>query len=147
MYPAFGVGIGNFRWANKYYNDSFKPPHNSYLWAAVEGGVPVLLAYLLLFRLMWRRLGRLRDAYAERSDLPFFPHWLRVYMLLFLFFSFFADIWLEEHIVLILAAVVLLDRWRDRLPETTVSTPTEDSPGGDTVQRRLSPGSALAGAT
>ena len=146
MYPGYGVGIGNFRWVNKYHHDSFKPPHNSYLWAAVEGGALVLVAYLVLFRLTWRRLGRLRAVYARRRDLPYFPDWLRVYMVLFLFYSFFADIWIEEHIFLIIAAVALLDRWRERPPEGALTAPTQGSPRvGDIGYARLAPESALAG--
>jgi O-antigen ligase len=142
-----GVGIGNFRWANKYYHDSFKPPHNSYFWAAAEGGILVLAAYLLLFRMIWRRLGRLRKIYGQRPDLPYFPHWLRVYMVLFVFFSFFADVWLEEHIFLIVAAVALLDRWSKQPPDGQVPTSTQESPhGGNSGCTRFTPDSALAGA-
>jgi O-antigen ligase len=112
MNPILGVGIGNFRWVNRYYHGFFKPPHNSYLWAAAEGGLVLLAAYLLLFRQLWRRFGRLRAAYQSDAELPLFAHWLRVYMVLFLFFSFFADVWLEEHVFLFVAAAILLERWR-----------------------------------
>lgn len=112
MHPILGVGVGNFRWVNRYYHGFFKPPHNSYLWAAAEGGLVLLGAYLLLFRQLWRRFGRLRAAYTTDAELPLFAHWLRVYMVLFLFFSFFADVWLEEHVFLFVAAAILLERWR-----------------------------------
>ncbi len=112
QHPILGVGLGNFRWVNRYYHGFFKPPHNSYLWAAAEGGVVLLSAYLLLFRQLWRRFGRLRSAYTDHPQLAFFPHWLRVYMVLLLFFSFFADVWLEEHIFLLVGSAILLDRWR-----------------------------------
>jgi hypothetical protein len=125
MHPILGVGLGNFRWVNRYYHGFFKPPHNSYLWAAAEGGMVLLGAYLFLFTQLWRRFGRLRNAYATHADLPFFPHWLRVYMILLLFFSFFADTWIEEHVFLLVASAILLDRW----------------------QRLAAPASALAGAT
>ena len=146
MHPLLGVGVGNFRWVNKYYHDSFKPPHNSYLWAAAEGGLVLLAAYLMLFRLLWRRLGRLRARYARRSDLPYFPHWLRVYMILLMFFSFFADVWLEEHIFLLVASAVLLDRWRD-LPSDEQAPAPSASPERtrDRGYARLAPESRLAG--
>jgi hypothetical protein len=54
----------------------------------------------------------LRAAYQNDAELPLFPHWLRIYMVLFLFFSFFADVWLEEHVFLFVAAAILLERWR-----------------------------------
>jgi O-antigen ligase len=111
-HPVFGVGIGNFRWYHKLRQGRFKPPHNSYVWSLAEGGVPLLAAYLLFFATLWRRLGRSREAYADHPVLPRFPQWLRVYVILLLFFSMFADVWLEEHIFLLAAAAILLDRWR-----------------------------------
>jgi hypothetical protein len=111
QHPVFGVGIGNFRWMHKYAFGRYKPPHNSYVWSLAEGGVPLLLLYMTLFAVLWRRLGRLRAHYATDPDLPLFPHWLRVYLVLFLFFSFFADVWIEEHIFLLAAATILLGRW------------------------------------
>jgi O-antigen ligase len=110
--PILGVGVGNFRWVNRYYHGFFKPPHNSYLWAATEGGLVLLTAYLVLFRQLWRRFGRLRAPYVDHAELPLFAHWLRVYVILLLFFSFFADVWLEEHVFLLVASAILLERWR-----------------------------------
>ncbi len=111
-YPLFGTGIGNFRWVNRHVHGTlWKPPHNSYLWAAAEGGVILLVLYLALFGMLWRRLGRLRTPYATHEDLPLFPNLLRVYLLLVLFFSFFADVWLEVHVFLMIAATILMERW------------------------------------
>jgi hypothetical protein len=112
MNPVLGVGLGNFRWVNRYYHGYFKPPHNSYLWAAAEGGVLLVAAYFLLFVQLWRRLGRLCGPYSDDRELAFFPHWLRIYMVLFLFFSLFADVWIEEHVFLLSASAILLERWR-----------------------------------
>jgi len=111
-HPIMGVGLGNFRWVHKYTHGRFKPPHNSYIWALAEGGVPLLLAFLALFYALWRRLGRLRAAYEHHPVIPFFPNWLRVYIVLLLFFSFFADVWIEEHVFLLVGATILLDFWR-----------------------------------
>jgi O-antigen ligase len=112
-YPLFGTGIGNFRWVNRYLHESrWKPPHNSYLWAAAEGGLILLGLYCALFVALWRRFGRLRRVYAAHADLPLFPNLLRVYMVLILFFSFFADVWLEVHVFLLTASAALLSRWR-----------------------------------
>jgi O-antigen ligase len=122
MHPLTGVGLGNFRWVHKHTHGRFKPPHNSYVWALAEGGVPLLVAYVTLFVMLWRRLGRLREAYATREELPFFPHWLRVYMVLFLFFSAFADVWIEEHVFLFAASAILLERWR-RGPAAAAAVP------------------------
>jgi O-antigen ligase len=111
-HPIFGVGLGNFRWVHKHTHGRFKPPHNSYVWSLAEGGVPLLVAFLTLFALLWRRLGRLRAAYARHDVIPNFPNWLRVYIVLLLFFSFFADAWIEEHVFLLVGATILLDHWR-----------------------------------
>ena len=110
-HPIMGVGLGNFRWVHKHTHGRFKPPHNSYVWALAEGGVPLLLAFLALFYALWRRLGTLREAYADHPVIPFFPNFLRVYIILVLFFSFFADVWIEEHVFLLIGATILMDYW------------------------------------
>ncbi len=43
--------------------------------------------------------------------LPFFPDWLNTYLILFFFFSIFADVWLEVHIYFIIAFSIVLSRW------------------------------------
>jgi len=111
QHPFMGVGLGNFRWVHKLEYGLFKPPHNSYVWAMSEGGPALVLAYFLFFAMLWRRIGRLRTAYEGHPELPRFPQFLRVYMILFLFFSAFADVWLEEHIFMLSAAVIVLERW------------------------------------
>ena len=111
-HPIMGVGLGNFRWVHKYTHGRFKPPHNSYVWALAEGGIPLLLAFLALFYALWRRLGRLRAAYEHHPVIPFFPNWLRVYIVLLMFFSFFADVWIEEHVFLLVGATILLEYWQ-----------------------------------
>jgi len=118
-HPIMGVGLGNFRWVHKYTHGRFKPPHNSYVWALAEGGVPLLLAFLALFWALWRRLGKLRAAYEHHDVIPHFPNWLRIYIILLLFFSFFADVWIEEHIFLLIGSTILLTQWQP----TTAAVP------------------------
>src|SRR5262245_17001353 len=65
QHPFFGVGLGNFRWVHKLEYGLFKPPHNSYVWSMSEGGPALVLAYFVFFAMLWRRIGRLRTAYAE----------------------------------------------------------------------------------
>ncbi len=111
-HPILGVGLGNFRWVHKHTHGRFKPPHNSYVWALAEGGVPLLLAFLALFYALWRRLGTLSTVYEHHDVIPHFPNWLRVYIVLLLFFSFFADVWIEEHVFLLVGSTILLEHWR-----------------------------------
>lgn len=111
QYPFTGVGIGNFRWVNFYYNQNFKPPHNSYVWVLAEGGVICTALYGILFFTLFRRLRTIRRLYRDDPDLPYIGEWLSFYLITFLFFSFFADIWLEElHLYLIAGLAVVIHR-------------------------------------
>ena len=47
------------------------------------------------------------------------PNFLRVYIVLLLFFSFFADVWIEEHVFLLVGATILMTQWRP----TTAAAP------------------------
>lgn len=110
-YPLTGVGIGNFRWVNFYYNNNFKPPHNSYMWALAEGGLFIFLLYIVLFRTLFKRLRTIRLLFYNDSELPYIGEWLSFYLLAFLFFSFFADVWLEEiHLYMITGLAIILHR-------------------------------------
>lgn len=135
-YPVFGVGLGNFRWFNEYLHGSWKPPHNSYVWSWAEGGIFTTLAYLVLFSFLYARIQRLRKKYTDDPVLPHLPEFLNIYIVLFFFFSIFADVWLEVHIYFIIAFSVVLSRWaedeelRSRgLPGLTLGTPGERHAG------------------
>ncbi|MFQ5902522.1 MAG: O-antigen ligase family protein, partial [Candidatus Binatia bacterium] len=54
--PILGIGIGNFRWMNQAFYGNDQGPHNSYLGTLVEGGIGVLVLYLLLFYITYRML-------------------------------------------------------------------------------------------
>jgi O-antigen ligase len=96
-HPTLGVGLGNFREvARQVYADKFfRPPHNSVLWAQAEGGVFVLGCYVLLFAFTWRDLRRARELAADDPDLAALGTALRTVLGIFLFFSVFADLWLN----------------------------------------------------
>ena len=61
-YPILGIGLGNFREVSRqvYFDDFYRPPHNSYLWALAEGGMFVLAGYGLLFWVTWKDLQQIR---------------------------------------------------------------------------------------
>jgi O-antigen ligase len=109
-HPLLGVGLGNFREvARQIYADKFfRPPHNSMLWAQAEGGIGVLLLYLLLFALTWRDLRRARVAAAHDPSLAALGTALRTVLGLFLFFSLFADLWLNPLAYLLIGMTIAL---------------------------------------
>jgi O-antigen ligase len=110
-YPLTGVGLANFRWVNAIMHDSYKPPHNSYIWSAAEGGIPATILYLTLFGFLYTRIQRLRPKFHEHPWVPYLPEFLHLYLILLFFFSIFADVWLEVHIYFIIAISLVLSRW------------------------------------
>lgn len=55
-YPIFGIGVNNFMT----YSGDWHEVHMSYLQVAVEGGIPVLILFLLFFKRGFRNLKKLR---------------------------------------------------------------------------------------
>jgi O-antigen ligase len=106
--PVLGVGIGNFVWVkqNFYHLGRGSNPHNSYLWAFTGGGIGVLVLYLLLFIVTYRMLRQL-----ERSGPPellWLVKGMKVSLLLFLVFSFFADFWLSDFLYFLVGTTVCI---------------------------------------
>ncbi len=60
-YPLFGVGVQNFT----SYSGAWRDVHMTYLQVCAEGGIPVLIIYLLFFRRGFQNLKLLR----KRTDL------------------------------------------------------------------------------
>jgi O-antigen ligase len=110
-YPITGVGLANFRWVNAIMHDSYKPPHNSYIWSAAEGGLPATVLYLTLFGFLYTRIQRLRPKFYEHPVVPYLPEFLHLYLILLFFFSIFADVWLEVHLYFIISITLVLSRW------------------------------------
>ena len=114
--PMLGIGPGNFRWLHRerypYTLAAGRPNHNSYLWAATEGGVITLGLYLLLFVLIWRDLSAAQKLYAPSDPLWHVTRFLRGFFAIWVFFSLFADFWLEMHLYLIAGLAMLLVRRR-----------------------------------
>jgi len=106
--PVLGVGIGNFVWVKQsfYHLGRGSNPHNSYLWALTGGGIGVLVLYLLLFVVTYRMLRQL-----ERSGPPellWLVKGMKVNLLLFLVFSFFADFWLSDFLYFLIETTVCI---------------------------------------
>ncbi len=114
--PLLGVGPGNFRWLHRerfpYSIAAGRPNHNSYFWAATEGGLPALALYLLLLGFIWYELRAAQRMYSRDDVLWHVTRFLRGFLLVFIFFSAFADFWLEPHLYLLGGLSMLLLRRR-----------------------------------
>lgn len=111
--PLLGVGPGNFRWLHRqlypYTLAAGRPNHNSYLWAATEGGSLALFLYVLLFFFIWRDLLAVYRR-PSQDGLWHIARFLIGYLMVFLFFSAFADFWLEPPLYLIAGLSMLVRR-------------------------------------
>jgi hypothetical protein len=123
-YPTFGIGIGNFREVSRqvYADDYFRPPHNSYLWAAAEGGYLVLIAYLWLFWITWQDLNVVTRLSHRDPEIGAAAGGIRVIFLLYGFFSIFADLWLNPITYAMLGMIIVMRRYVESLPEPATVT-------------------------
>jgi O-antigen ligase len=112
-YPIFGIGLGNFREvARQVYLDPFyRPPHNSYFWALSEGGLICFLLYLALFAVTWRDIRWLQRSSAVPQDLQWMAAALEPTLILLLFYSFFADMWLSPITYILVMLVIVFRRY------------------------------------
>ena len=96
-HPIFGVGLGNFREVSRqiYRDRYFRPPHNSFLWAAAEGGMFVFLGYMALLGVCWRELRTIARLVPRDPTVAYMAAALRIVFLLFCFFAAFADLFLN----------------------------------------------------
>ena len=133
-HPLLGVGLGNFREvARQIYADKFfRPPHNSILWAQAEGGIGALALYVLLFALTWRDLRRARAAAAHDPELAALATALRTVLGLFLFFSLFADLWLNPLAYLLIGLTIALRTQS----EEALAAKRQTAPAASRVVRR-----------
>jgi O-antigen ligase len=113
--PLFGIGLGNFVWMHILTSESgaSTAPHNSYLWAAAEGGVPALLLYFLFF---WYAFKSLRQVEREtrEPDLHAMASGLRIGLLVFLSFSFFAEFWLNIITYILVGMTIVIKRLQEQ---------------------------------
>jgi O-antigen ligase len=120
--PVIGVGIENFRRVSitEYGSRRLSALHNSYLLTLVEGGLLLFIPYLLILGCLWRELRHTGGLAARRSGprLAWLVGATRTVFVLFLIFSFFADVWHELFLYLITGLTVTLGRLyrRDHRP-------------------------------
>jgi hypothetical protein len=118
-YPLFGIGLGNFREVSRqiYQDTYYRPPHNSYLWAASEGGIFVVIGYLVLFWITWRDLRVVTRLAHRDPEIGAAAGAIRVIFLLYAFFSAFADLWLNPITYAMIGLIVVMRRYVEGLPE------------------------------
>ncbi len=119
-HPVLGIGLGNFREVSRqiYQDEFYRPPHNSYLWAASEGGVLVVLAYGALFWITWRDLRVVTRLAHRDPEIGAAAGAIRVIFLLYAFFAGFADLWLNPITYAMIGMIVVMRRYVEGLPET-----------------------------
>jgi O-antigen ligase len=112
-YPLFGIGLGNFREvARQVYNDPFyRPPHNSYIWALSEGGIFCFILFLLLYYVTIRDIRWLQRSPATPEDLRWIAAALEPSVYLLLFYSFFADMWLNPITYILIIVTIVFKRY------------------------------------
>lgn len=124
-YPLTGVGLGNFREVVRqiYHDLYYRPPHDSFIWAATEGGVACLVLYLWLFWVTWRQVN-FACRYA-RADMRWVARGLRMNFLLLMFFSLFADLWLNPVTYTVVGLTIVVARYvrRERVREAILIWP------------------------
>ena len=120
--PFIGMGIGNARWLTALDPRSRGIPmtlHSSYLLTLAEGGVILLGAYLLLFWVTLRDLGKSLKLSALTPEIRL--RWLvlatRTNLILLLVFSIFAETWKEFYYLLILATAAVLSQLYQKAAE------------------------------
>jgi O-antigen ligase len=106
--PILGVGLGNFLWLHTAHFGLNRLPHNSYLWALIDGGPMVLVLYVLLLYVTYRMLRALETA--GPPDLRWLATGLRFNLVLLVVFSLSDDTWLSILFYLQVAAAIALYR-------------------------------------
>jgi hypothetical protein len=122
-HPWTGIGLGKFREVSRQiYGDKFyRPPHNSFLWAASEGGVFVAALYVLLLWITWRDLQVVMQLAPRDPSFFHIAAAVRAVFLLYVFFSAFADLFLNPVTYILVGMVAAMRRYVETLPpvETT----------------------------
>jgi len=124
--PLTGVGLGNFREvARQVYADRyFRPPHNSFLWSAAEGGIVILLGYLLLFWFAWSDLGAGVARAAHDPETAAFGMAMQRVFVVFLVYSALADLWLTPLMYLQVGFAYVFRRYMVGYDRVTVAPRT-----------------------
>jgi O-antigen ligase len=98
--------------ARQVYNDPFyRPPHNSYIWALSEGGIFTFLLFLVLFWSTLRDIRWVQHSAATPTELRWVAAALEPSLLLLVFYSFFADMWLNPIAYILIVLTIVFKRY------------------------------------
>lgn len=123
-HPLTGIGLGKFREVSRQiYGDKFyRPPHNSFLWAASEGGIFALGLYLVLLWVTWRDMKVVTQLAPRDPSLAHIVAAVRAVFLLYVFFAAFADLFLNPVTYILLGMISSMRTYVESLPEVEVTT-------------------------
>jgi O-antigen ligase len=130
-HPLTGVGLGNYQEVSRqiYRNRWFRPPHNSYVWALAEGGIFVFLAYVVLFIVTWRQIRAIMRVAHRDWEIAHMAAAMRITFLLCMFFSIFADLWLNPITYAMIGLVVSMHRVLEETRVVPQPVPATPAPG------------------
>lgn len=116
-HPFLGFGIGRFREVSRQiYRDPFwRPPHDSPLWAATEGGLLVLALYFVLLWITWGDLCVVTRLASLDGEMGHITAAIRSIFILYVFFSFFADLYLNPITYIMVGMIICMRRYVERL--------------------------------
>jgi O-antigen ligase len=140
-HPLLGVGVGNFRWRSivDYHNPHVSALHNSYVLTLTEGGLVMMVGYVILFTVILKVLAEARHRSAEQPEvgLAWLVEGTQVMFVMFLIFSAFADCWHEAYLPFLAALTTVLARLYDPAANghaaRTAPANAEPAPGGATA--------------
>jgi O-antigen ligase len=121
-HPFLGVGLGNFREVSRqvYFDKFYRPPHNSYLWAAAEGGLLVFASYLLFFWITWQDMSRALELMHRDPSVVWVTVALRTVFLLYCAFAAVADLWLNPITYVLVGLIMALRKHLESIPPSGV---------------------------
>jgi len=125
--PVLGVGLGNFLWLHTAGWGLRRFPHNSYLWALAEGGIGVLVLYLMLFYATYRMLRQIENH--GPPDYLWLAKAFKFNLILLMIYSMTDDAWLHDLTFLLIAASIALYRlWATEVMRAAPAVPDDRRP-------------------
>jgi hypothetical protein len=120
-YPILGIGVANF----ETYSLIWHEVHMTYLQVCVEGGIPVLILYLLFFRRAFKNLRVLRKAEKQlEPEMALFAGGLHSSLIGFVFGALFAPEGYQFFPYFAVAfTAVMLQMYRDQAAEPGLAPP------------------------